>query len=569
MTAVSQQIHPDLPPGTFVARVSYEEISDLDLLSDFDLWEYNNLEEQFVLVALSGADYLQLEKAGWHLKIDTDATAQIQNNDLRPFDDGYRTVDELYAVLETLNNQFPALSELVTYGEGTCLIRGGCITLGGDSLPGYPLRALRISNEGIPGTSTIDGPDINQGNKPVFFLLANIHAREITTAEIGLRLLEWLLQNYGVDADATWLVDYHEIWVIPTANPEGHWLVELGSSPIYNRGPFFQRKNGNLDADNDNIPDCSNWPPAMGWQYGVDLNRNHSFAWGPPGSSNTPCSQTFRGPSPNSESETAALQNLIASLIPDQRGPGVNNPAPLNTTGILLTLHNFSGLILRPWGYTDQTAPNEAGLKAIGDKMATYNGYLSCQPGSCLYGANGTTDDWAYGELGIPAFTFEIGQEFMPLYSVIDAEQWPENKPAFLYAAKIARSPYLTVLGPDTTLVMAEVIPAISTVTITATVNDSDHGAHAVASAAYTIDTPFWSQDALPHPMAAVDGEFDEVMEDVMSTIELSTIAPGQHIVFVRGQDSNGNWGVTTATFILSPDNQRELIYIPLVTLFP
>jgi carboxypeptidase T len=562
-TAVSEQIQPDLPPGTFVARVSYNDISDIDQLSEYDVWEYNNLEERYVLVALTGLDYVQLDALGWQIEVDKTATNKINNPSVRPFADGYRTVDEIFAELENINNQNPALTELVTYGFGICYQQDGCLTPGEDFLAGYPLQALRISNETVPGTSTVDENGIKQGSKPVFFLVANVHARELTTVEISMRLIDWLLSDYGLDADVTWLVDWHEIWVIPTANPEGHWLVELGSLAEYGGTPFFQRKNANLDADGDSSPDCTMWPPSVGWQYGVDLNRNHSFGWGPPGASPTPCSQIFHGPGPASEAETAALQDLIAYLIPDQRGPEIDDPAPVDTKGLLLTLHSYSELILRPWGFTDQTAPNEAGLKAIGDKMASYNGYLSCQPGSCLYAASGTTDDWTYGELGIPAFTFEIGDEFMPPYKVIDEEQWPENKPAFLYAAKIARTPYATVLGPDATQVEAEMLPGNSQLRITAVLDESDHGGQIIKGAAFTIDDPFWSAAALPYPMDAVDGAFDSVRESVAGLFDLTSLSPGQHIVFVHGQDIDDNWGVTSAIFILVPNNQPFFSFVP------
>jgi hypothetical protein len=39
--------------------------------------------------------------------------------------------------------------------------------------------------------------------------MANIHAREITTPELAMRFLDLLLEDYGFDADITWLVDYH------------------------------------------------------------------------------------------------------------------------------------------------------------------------------------------------------------------------------------------------------------------------------------------------------------------------------------------------------------------------
>ena len=568
-TAVSERLQPASPPGTFVVRISYNEISDLQKLTAFDVWEYNNLEEHYVLAALTAADYVQLEKSGWKLQIDLEATAQIQDENLRPFQNGYQTVDELLSELEGLNNQYPKLSELVTYGKGTCLAQDGCTTPGGDFLPGYPLRALRISNEEIPGVSTIGESGIDQGSKPVFFLLANIHARELTTSELSMRLINWLLKEYGHDADATWLVDWHEIWIIPTANPEGHWLVELGSSEAYGEVPFYQRKNLNNDVDHDDIPDCGMWPPSAGWQYGVDLNRNHTVGWGPPGSSAEPCSQTFRGTAPTSETETAALQNLISQLIPDQRGPSMEDLAPLDTMGILLTLHSYSGLILRPWAYTNDLAPNAEGLKAIADKMATYNGYLSCQPGSCLYEANGTTDDWAYGELGIPAFTFEIGDDFIPPYSVIDAVQWPENQPAFLYAAKIARSPYQTVLGPNATQVEAVFNSKTDQIIISATIDDSEHGAQFVSAAQLAVDTPFWSADALPHPLAAVDGTYNNEQEAVTATVDAGETAPGQHIVFVRGQDDQGNWGITSAAFVNITAHTQFSSFMPFAAFSP
>ncbi|MDX1416437.1 MAG: M14 family zinc carboxypeptidase [Candidatus Promineifilaceae bacterium] len=562
-TALAPQLAPNLPPGDFVARVYYSQISDLAALAGYDIWEYNNLEEKFVLVALSEADYLLLEQEGWQLEVDWKATTDIKNHSLRPFLNGYKTVDEIYATLESLNAQFPTLSEWVTYGDGYCLTQGGCSILGGEFFAGYPLQALRISNEDVSGTSIVQGLEIVRGQKPVFVLLANIHAREITTAEIAMRFAEWMLTQYGQDADATWLVDWHELWIIPTANPEGHWLVELGSSPPYDGAPFYQRKNLNNDVDDDQQSDCSVWPPSAGWQYGVDLNRNHSFAWGPPGSSSEPCSQTFRGPHMASEPETAALQQLVRKLIPDQRGPALEDSAPLDTTGILLTLHSYSELILRPWGHTSQEAPNEPGLKAIGDKMATYSGYRSCQPGSCLYGANGATDDWAYGELGIPAFTFEIGREFMPPYEMIDAVQWPENKPAFIYAAKIARSPYQTVWGPDVTQAAVSSHVASDAIQISVVIDETDHGGQNIQDAVYSVDTPFWSDGALPLPTAAADGAYDSVTEDVVITIDPGSLSAGKHIVFIRGQDSAGNFGVTASVFI--EVEATRLFHFPLV----
>src|SRR5207249_5006940 len=79
-----------------------------------------------------------------------------------------------------------------------------------------------------------------------------------------------------------------------------------------------------------------------------------------------------------------------------------------------------------------------------------------------LYPVDGGSIDWAYGELGMAAYSTELGgQDFLPPYSCIDnpgcgSSQglWPENRGMLLYLAKIARTPYLTSHGPDANTVL-------------------------------------------------------------------------------------------------------------------
>lgn len=543
-----------LPQDPFVVRVYYDNIADLEELQRYDLWEYNNLKEQYVLLSLDRAGYEEMEQQGWQITVDTAATNQLRQRAPLFFYGGYRTVDELYGDLAAVNASYPHLTELVNYGDSYCRATGGCTTLGGEFHPGFELKVIRVTNEAIPGASQISGRTITQGTKPIFFLMANIHAREITTPELAMRMLSWLIDGYGTKADATWLVDWHEIWIVPTANPDGHWLVELGEQAPYNGAPFFQRKNANNDADADDAPDCPQWPPGSFSQYGIDLNRNHSFGWGPPGSSVFPCDQTFRGPSAASEIEVAQLESLVRTLIADQRGEALTDPAPPDTTGLFITLHSFSELVLWPWGHTTTPAPNRTDLKAIGDKFATYNNYLSCQPTICLYGANGASDDWAYGELGVPAFTFEVGTSFMPPLSEVDNVQWPDNGPAFQYAAKIARTPYLTVHGPDTRDMQTTAAADGTTITVTAVIADTNNGNQPIAGAEFSVDIPFWVPGTPTTSTAAIDGTFDETEEAVMGVIDVSSLSAGRHILLMHGRDAEGNWGAPTAHFFIVED---------------
>ncbi len=550
-----------------VARVYYEDSRDIARLSDYDVWEYNNIGERYVLVAVDGPGYAALLADGWRVAVDAPATERLSSPaDEAIFYGDYRTVAEVYADLDVAAAAYPQLTELLTYGQSYCLGRGGCLTPGGDALPGFPLRAIRVTNEAVAGSSTIAGESVSRGQKPVFFLMANIHAREITTPEIAMRFLDLLLNGYGSDADVTWLVDYHEIWIVPTANPDGHWLVELGEQEEYGGLPFYQRKNAKQANLIDGVADCSTWPPSGGDHYGVDLNRNHSFGWGGDGSSGEPCSPVFRGAEPASESEVAQLEAVVRALVPDQRGPAMDDPAPDDTTGLFITLHSFSDLILWPWGHLYVDAPNKAGLKAIGDKLATFNGYRSCQSAAwdCLYAAAGASDDWAYGELGIPAFTFEIGSEFMPSYEIIDTVQWPENRPALLYAAKLARTPYQTIHGPD--VLDLRVTPPGPLRELTATLDSSDNGNRPIAAAVYTLDVPPWQPEAMPVPLSAADGAFDSPTESVVGQFDAALLSPGRHTLFVRGQDDAGNWGPVSALFVESPlPPATEWLFFPAV----
>src|SRR5262245_17635151 len=467
-----------------------------------DVLEMREVNDLFIL---STPDQVEaLRGAGWSITIDKTQTSTLREQLINSFNGGYRTVSEMRSFLEAKAAQYPNLAEFFVYGQSwEKLTTGGA--------PGYDLFGIKLTNKQRPGP------------KPTFFLMAGVHSRELTTSELALRLVDYLLNLYGVDGDASWLLDEHLIVIVPSSNPDGHAIAEQG---------FLQRKN----TDTNYGGGCP-IPPTAFDQYGVDLNRNSNFKWGiinPP--SEPRCGQTYPGPVAASEPETSSLENLVRSLFPDQRGALDTDPAPLTTTGVFLTIHSYSNLVLWPWGWTAGAAPNGADLTLMGEKFASYNGFT---PGQSieLYPTSGTTDDWAYGELGIPAMTFEVGPSsgacggFFPPFSCLDGGTggsfWPRNLPAFLYAARLARTPYLLVRGPSPeSASVTNTSP--DTVTLQAQFSEQYNGGQTISAAEYYLDTPPWN-GGVAVSMSASDGSFNSPVETATATV-----GPlgGKHLIY-------------------------------------
>jgi carboxypeptidase T len=146
------------------------------------------------------------------------------------------------------------------------------------------------------------------------------------------------------------------------------------------------------------------------------------------------------GPQPFSEPETQAVRDFVRAQ---------------KNTKILLTFHTFSELILYPWGHTHDPIANTKDLavfKTMAKTMAQWNHYTP-QASSDLYIASGDTTDWAYGELGIFAFTFEMSpgsmsgaNGFYPGPKMID-RAFNDNLKPCLYLLQVAGDPYSVING--------------------------------------------------------------------------------------------------------------------------
>ena len=529
--AAQQSESPVIARITARSQQEAEQIARLGL----DLLETRDGDDLFILTTEREVD--RLRRLGFEVNVDPVQTAQLRRFGVSSFMGGYRTVPEMRAFLEQRAAQYPSLTRFFVYGRSWEKTQ--------DAQAGHDLFGIELTNKQ------------RLGPKPTLFLMAAIHARELTTSEIALRLVDYLLSNYGTDGDVTWLLDEHQIVIVPVANPDGRRLAEQG---------YYQRKNTNRSYNGPG-EHCDD-PPFTFNHYGVDLNRNSSFEWGVVNSpAEQKCSPTYPGPSAASEPETVALEQLVRSYFPDQRGPSPGDAAPLSTSGILISLHSYGELVLWPWGWSYGAAPNAGQLALLGRKMAGYNGSTP-QQASDLYLTSGTTDDWAYGELGIAAFTFEIGPDyespcggFMPPFRCLDGGDggafWPRNLPALLYAAKTARAPYQLVQGPTPETLIAPI--TIEGVTLFAELDERHNGGQPIVEAEYYIGVPP-AYGGTPVPMTAADGTFDSTRETATAVLPKFT---GRRLVYVRGRDANGNWGVIRAVWVRGVQAQ---MWIPLLS---
>jgi hypothetical protein len=520
-----------IPDDGLVVRVYFDDIEmGRKIAISFEPLE-SNYEKGYLLLAITQEEYNNLLKSGLQAEVDEALTKQYAES-VKPVDPGtesipgyscYRTVEETFTTAQNIATNYPTLATWSDAGNSW-----EKVTAGGQ--PGYDMMVLKLTNSAIPGP------------KPKIFITSAIHAREYTTAELITRLAENLVSGYGTDPDITWILDYHEVHLMLHTNPDGRKQAETG---------ILWRKNTN-----------QNYCGATSNSRGADLNRNFTYNWGCcGGSSGSQCSETYRGASAGSEPEVQAVMNYALSIFPDQRGSGESTPAPLDATGLYLDIHSSGRLLLWPWGYTSNPTGNGTQLQTLGRKLAYFNNHTPEQAIG-LYPTDGTTDDYIYGELGVAAYTYELGTQFFETCSYFTNTLLPANMPSLMYALKVARTPYMTPAGPDALSVALNQgstppgVPAGTVVNLTASINDTRFNnsngtepTQTIAAAEYYVDTPPWAGGTAV-AMSASDGTFNSTIENVTASINTTGWSNGRHTLYLRGRDANNNWGAVSAIFL-------------------
>ena len=274
---------------------------------------------------------------------------------------GFYTYNEVVQKLDSMRIQYP---NLISAKQNL-----------GQTTENRTIWAVKIS----------DNPDLNESSsEPAIYFDALHHAREPQAMACLMYYMYWLLENYGTNPEATYLLNNREIYFVPVVNADGY-VYNQTTNP--NGGGSWRKNRRN-----------------NGTCYGVDLNRNYNYGWGNnSGSSSDPCSETFRGPSAGSEPEITAVKNFMTQIHPK----------------IGFSMHSVAGRYLNPYSYNDSAISYDIYSEYSSD-FASSNNYTYGTVNEMLdYYSSGTTRDFLHST-GTYCWTPEVGgSSFWPAQSEI------------------------------------------------------------------------------------------------------------------------------------------------------
>ncbi|XP_028929355.1 carboxypeptidase A1-like isoform X1 [Ornithorhynchus anatinus] len=258
----------------------------------------------------------------------------------------YHNLDEIYTFMDMLVAENPQLVSKIQIGS---------------SYEGRPINVLKFSTGGT--------------NRPAIWIDTGIHSREWVTQASGIWFAKQISERSDPALNA--ILDTMDIFLEIVTNPDGFAFTHSKNR--------LWRKTRSVNAGSSCI--------------GVDPNRNWDAGFGTTGSSNNPCSETYRGKHANSEVEVQSIVNFV-------KGHG--------NIKAFISIHSYSQLLLYPYGYTSVRAADykelddlaKASVTALASLYGTKYRYGSII--TTIYQASGGTIDWTY-DSGIKySFTFEL-----------------------------------------------------------------------------------------------------------------------------------------------------------------
>ncbi len=250
-------------------------------------------------------------------------------------------------------------------------------------------------------------------DEPSLLYVGQVHAEEILGNEIVLQLMDDILTRSNYPHETAWINNL-EIWIVPSANPEGLGVVMTATLDTMD---VTFRKN-----KRDNIGDgIFRYQAGHGGDTsGVDINRNFDINWDRGDTLFYPSAYEiydyYRGPAPFSEGEAQALRDLAYDIQ-----PVFSIIYHSSRTG------NVSEHVIYPWGWEDvKLSPDYPVISYEAQRVASmipkFGGSGNYIP-SHHTPRNGGSGDWFYQALGTIQFLIEVGTQDLQPNSTEDIEQ--------------------------------------------------------------------------------------------------------------------------------------------------
>ncbi|HBS87689.1 MAG: hypothetical protein A2W91_15610 [Bacteroidetes bacterium GWF2_38_335] len=207
-------------------------IVSIDNIKDNQVFAYANLKEFLKFLSFK-IDYTVLEHPGDRIKNPAmyDGSKGIWDFDTYP------TYTEYETMMYSFQTNYPGICKIVQVGT---------------SVDGRKLLYAKIS----------DNVNTREA-EPRFMYSSSMHGDETTGYVLMLRLINYLLENYGGDAEVNNLVNNMEIWIMPLENPDGTYAggnTTVAGATRYNANNVDLNRNYPNFVEGDH-PDGEAWQP--------------------------------------------------------------------------------------------------------------------------------------------------------------------------------------------------------------------------------------------------------------------------------------------------------------------
>lgn len=435
----------------------------------------------------------------------------------------YRDSASIFESLETIENNYPGLTQLTSIGF---------------SWERRPIYLLKLTNQSINTT------------KPQLILLSGLRGNAFAPVELSLRFAEELLYKYGSDPDSTWMLDYLELHLILLANPDGRAKAEQQA-----------QAGEDITWQNNTNNTCSTQ------EIGVRLNQNFPFQWRD--SDIGLCDPSYAGPSAASELETQAVMAYLEQLSEHS-----NQVMMLHLDG----QDSKKKYFLSPYLFNPIAAnPHIDELYTLAEKIAYGTLSTPVRQGSNLelQPSYGMLVDYAYGSLGIPSLVFDMdGIRWCKYFEDYLLEP---NMDALRRAAKASVDTYHHPFGPEVGI--ENINYDKSSLTIQGYADDYTTwwggGADVysqVKRLEFSVDLPPWHPDAVLYPVNDLirDAGYDFISHFNLKVV-YGQLPPGKHRLFIQAWDTEAdgnpsNPGLVSAADIFVPyQSFFHRLFLPLI----